>query len=68
MTIRGRYTGLPKYLPRKGTVDGQMLYWDETTGRWLASDATKLKWDDTSNELTANTVVTNRLLAGGITK
>ena len=66
MTIRGRYTALPKYLPRKGTEDGQMLYWDETTGRWLASDVTKLKWDDVNDRLTANTVVTKRLLAGGI--
>jgi len=40
-----------------GTADGQLLYWDATTSAWLASDVTKLKWDDVADILLAQELI-----------
>jgi hypothetical protein len=51
----------------RGDADGQLLYWDATNKRFIVTDETKLKWDDTLFVLVVdNTVQTKRLLAGGI--
>jgi hypothetical protein len=42
--------------PTEGTSDGSLLYWDETTTAWLISDVTKLKWDDGTDTLLADTL------------
>ena len=51
----------------RGTAEGQLLYWDATTKRWVKTDETQLKWDDTLFVLVIDkTVQTKRLLAGGV--
>jgi hypothetical protein len=51
----------------RGDAEGQLLYWDATNKRFIVTDETKLKWDDTLFVLVVdNTVQTKRLLAGGI--
>ncbi len=40
-----------------GTAEGQMLYWNDTTKMWAASDETKLKWNAATDTLTVTNVV-----------
>ena len=47
-----------------GTADGQMLYFNESTGLWTASVADDLKWDPDDKELTADGLVFTSLLRG----
>lgn len=50
----------------QGTAAGQMLYWDATTKRWLATDETKLKWDADADILTAaGLTMTGDIAMGG---
>lgn len=49
-----------------GTVEGQMLYWDNTGKEWVKSDEAKLKWDVTNEAAAVQIVKTVRLLAGGV--
>ena len=61
-----------------GTVDGQMLYWDNTATRWKKIDTSKMIWDADNDRLGINqanptstldvneTVTVKRLLAGGV--
>ena len=63
-----------------GTVDGQMLYWDNTAKRWKKIDTSKMIWDADNDRLGINqpvptstldvneTVTVKRLLAGGVTE
>jgi hypothetical protein len=51
----------------RGTAEGQLLHWDDTTKRFLVTDESKLRWDDSLFVFVVNgTTRTKRLLAGGI--
>jgi hypothetical protein len=51
----------------RGDAEGQLLYWDATNKRFVVTDESKLKWDDSLFVFfVGGTTKTNRLLAGGI--
>lgn len=51
----------------RGDAEGQLLYWDNTTKRFVITDESKLKWDSSLFIfVVGGTVKTTRLLAGGV--
>jgi len=49
-----------------GTAEGQMLYWNDTTKMWTASDVTKLKWTAASDTLLADTITTGLITGADV--
>ena len=62
-----------------GTAQGQVLFWNAATGRWVPAETSEIFWDDTNKRLgiktatptseldITGTLTTTRVLAGGVT-
>jgi hypothetical protein len=55
VTIRGRYSPVGVKIQRGdlegGTVQGIMLFWDDTLKEWVPTTISELLWDDTNKTL-----------------
>lgn len=62
MTIRGRYSPVGVKIFRGdsegGTVQGVMLFWDDTRKAWVPTAIDELFWDDTNKWLEPDKLVT----------
>ena len=62
MTIRGRYSPVGVKILRGdlegGTVQGVMLFWNDTLKAWVPTTIDELFWDDTNKWLEPDKLVT----------